>query len=72
MRLILQLITAPFVMLLSGLVVVLLSLFSQSSFLLIVVSVIMTFQGVGLFFISYPVGGVIYNLSGYEYLRCSK
>ena len=42
------------------LVAVLLFLFSMSSFLLTAASVIMALVGVGLFFISYPVGGVIY------------
>jgi len=60
MRLILKLIAAPFVVLLSVLVAVLLFLFSLSSFLLTAASVIMALLGVGLFFISYPVGGVIY------------
>lgn len=63
MRLILKLIAAPFVVLLTVLVAVLLflfSLFSLSSFLLTAASVIMALLGVGLFFISYPVGGVIY------------
>ena len=60
MRLILKLIAAPFVVLLSILVAVLLFLFSLSSFLLTAASVIMALLGVGLFFISYPVGGVIY------------
>ena len=60
MRLILKLIAAPFVVLLTVLVAVLLFLFSLSSFLLTVASVIMALLGVGLFFISYPVGGVIY------------
>ena len=46
--------------LLTVLVAVLLFLFSLSSFLLTVASVIMALLGVGLFFISYPVGGVIY------------
>ena len=57
MRLILKLIAAPFVLLLTVLVAVLLFLFS---FLLTAASVIMALLGVGLFFISYPVGGVIY------------
>ena len=35
-------------------------LFSVSSFLLTAASIIMVLLGVGLFFISYPVGGVIY------------
>ena len=60
MRLILKLIAAPFVVLLTVLVAVLLFLFSLSSFLLTAASVIMALLGVGLFFISYPVGGVIY------------
>ena len=60
MRLLLKLIAAPFVVLLTVLVAVLLFLFSLSSFLLAVASVIMALLGVGLFFISYPVGGVIY------------
>lgn len=46
--------------LLTVLVAVMLFLFSLSSFLLTVASVIMALLGVGLFFISYPVGGVIY------------
>ena len=60
MRLILKLIAAPFIVLLTVLVAVLLFLFSVSSFLLTAASVIMALLGVGLFFISYPVGGVIY------------
>ena len=60
MRLILKLIAAPFVVLLTVLVAVLLFLFSMSSFLLTVAAVIMALLGVGLFFISSPVGGVIY------------
>ena len=60
MRLILKLIAAPFIVLLTVLVAVLLFLFSVSSFLLTAASVIMVLLGVGLFFISYPVGGVIY------------
>ena len=59
MRLLFKLIAAPFVVLLTVLVAVLLFLFSLSSFLLTVASVIMALLGVGLFFISYPVGGVI-------------
>ena len=50
MRLILKLIAAPFIVLLTVLVAVLLFLFSVSSFLLTAAS----------FFISYPVGGVVY------------
>lgn len=60
MRLILKLIAAPFVVLLTALGAVLLFLFSLSSFLLTAASVIMALVGVGLFLISYPVGGVIY------------
>ena len=70
MRLILKLITAPLILFLTVLVAVLLFLFSLSSFLLTAASVIMALMtaasvimallGVGLFFISYPVGGVIY------------
>ena len=60
MRLILKLIAAPFIVLLTILVTVLLFLFSVSSFLLTTASIIMALLGVGLFFISYPVGGVIY------------
>ena len=60
MRLLFKLIAAPFVVLLTVLVAVLLFLLSLSSFLLTVASVIMALLGVGLFFISYPVGGVIY------------
>ena len=60
MRLVLKLIAAPFVVLLTVLVAVLLFLFSLSSFLLTAASVIMALLGVGLFFISYPVGGIIY------------
>lgn len=56
MRLILKLIAAPFIVLLTVLVAVLLFLFSGSSFLLTAASVIMVLLGVGLFFISYPVG----------------
>lgn len=55
MRLILKLIAAPFVVLLTVLVAVLLFLFSLSSFLLTAASVI-----VGLFFLGYPVGAVVY------------
>ena len=60
MRLILKLIAAPFIVLLTILVTVLLFLFSVSSFLLTTASIIMALLGVGLFFISYSVGGVIY------------
>ena len=60
MRLILKLITAPLILFLTVLVAVLLFLFSLSSFLLTAASAIMALLGVGLFFISYPVGGVIY------------
>ena len=60
MRLILKLIAAPFIVLLTVLGAVLLFLFSVSSFLLTAASVIMALLGVGLFFISYPVGGVVY------------
>ena len=52
MRLILKLIAAPFIVLLTVLVAVLLFLFSVSSFLLTAASVIMALLGVGLFFIS--------------------
>ena len=58
MRLILKLIAAPLILFLTVLVAVL--LFSLSSFLLTATSVIMALLGVGLFFISYPMGGVIY------------
>ena len=63
MRLILKLIAVPLILFLTILVAVLLFLFSLSSlssFLLTAASVIMALLGVGLFFISYPVGGVIY------------
>lgn len=60
MRLILKLIAAPFIVLLTVLVAILLFLFSVSSFLLTAASVIMALLGVGLFFISCPVGGIIY------------
>ena len=60
MRLILKLIAAPLILFLTVLVAVLLFLFSLSSFLLTATSVIMALLGVGLFFISYPMGGVIY------------
>ena len=60
MRLILKLIATPFIVLLTVLVAVLLFLFSVSSFLLTAASVIMALLGMGLFFISYPVGSVIY------------
>lgn len=60
MRLILKLIAAPLILFLTVLVAVLLFLFSLSSFLLTAASVIMALLGVGLFFISSPVGGVIY------------
>lgn len=60
MRLILKLIAAPLILFLTVLVAVLMFLFSLSSFLLTVASVIMALLGVGLFFISYPMGGVIY------------
>ena len=62
MRLILKLIAAPLILFLTVLVAVLLFLFSLSSFLLTAASVIMALLGVGLFFIDYPVGGVIYLL----------
>ena len=65
MRLILKLITAPLILFLTVLVAVLLFLFSLSSFLLTAASVIMALLGVGLFFISYPVGGVIYLVIAY-------
>ena len=60
MRLILKLIAAPLILFLTVLVAVLLFLFSLSSFLLTAASVMMALLGVGLFFISSPVGGVIY------------
>lgn len=60
MRLILKLIAAPLILFLTVLLAVLLFLFSLSSFLLTEASVIMALLGVGLFFISSPVGGVIY------------
>ena len=60
MRLILKLIAAPFIVLLTVLVAVLLFLFSVASFLLTAASVIMALLGVGLLFISYPVGGGVY------------
>lgn len=60
MRPLLKLIVAPFVMLLIVLVVVLLYLFYLSSFLLMAFSVIMVLLGVGMFFASSPVDGVIY------------
>ena len=60
MRLILKLIAAPFIVLPTVLVAVLLFLFSVSSFLLTATSIIMVLLSVGLFFINYPVGGVIY------------
>lgn len=60
MRRILKLIAAPLILFLTVLVAVLLFLFSLSSFILTAASVIMALLGVGLFFISYPVGGVIY------------
>ena len=60
MRLILKLIAAPLILFLTVLVAVLLFLFSLSSFLLTAASVIMALLGVWLFFISSPVGGVIY------------
>ena len=60
MRLILKLIAAPLILFLTVLAAVLLFLFSLSSFLLTAASVIMALLGVGLFFISYPVGGVVY------------
>ena len=60
MRLILKLIAAPLILFLTVLVAVLLFLFSLSSFLLTAASDIMALLGVGLFFISSPVGGVIY------------
>ena len=63
MRLLLKLIAAPFVVLLTVLVAVLLFLFSLSSFLLTAASVIMALLGVGLFFISYPVGGVYLGIA---------
>lgn len=63
MRLILKLIAAPFIVLLTVLIAVLLFLFSVSSFLLTAASVIMALLGVGLFFISYPVGGVYLGIA---------
>lgn len=60
MRLILKLIAAPLILFLTVLVAVLLFLFSLSSFFLTAASVIMALLGVGLFFIGYPVGSVIY------------
>lgn len=61
MRLILKLIAAPFVVLLTVLVAVLLFLFSlSSSFFLTAASVIVGLLGVGLFFLGYPVGAVAY------------
>ena len=60
MRLILKLIAAPFVVLLTVLVAVLLFLFSLSSFFLTAASVIVGLLGVGLFFLGYPVGAVAY------------
>ena len=60
MRLILKLIAAPLILFLTIIVAVLLFLFSGSSFLLIAASAIMALLGVGLFFISYPMCGVIY------------
>ena len=60
MRLILKLIAAPFVVLLTVLVAVLLFLFSLAACLRTVASGSMALLGVVLFFISYPVGGVIY------------
>ena len=63
MRLILKLIAAPLILFLTVLVAVLLFLFSLSSFLLTAASVIMALLGVGLFFISYPVGGVYLGIA---------
>ena len=60
MRLILKLIAAPFVVLLTVLVAVLLFLFSLSSFFLTAASVIVGLLGVGLFLLGYPVGAVAY------------
>ena len=60
MRLILKLIAAPFVVLLTVLVAVLLFLFSLSSFFLTAASFIVGLLGVGLFFLGYPVGAVAY------------
>lgn len=60
MKRIFKLIAAPLILFLTVLVAVLLFLFSLSSFFLTAASVIMALLGVGLFFISYPVGGVIY------------
>lgn len=60
MRLILKLIAAPFVVLLTILVAVLLFLFSLSSFFLTAASVIVGLLGVGLFFLGYPVGAAAY------------
>ena len=65
MRLILKLIAAPLILFLTVLVAVLLFLFSLSSFLLTAASVIMALLGVGLFFISYPMGGVIYLVTAF-------
>ena len=65
MRLILKLIAAPFVVLLSVLVAVLLFLFSLSSFLLTAASVIMALLGVGLSNIRYA-----YNLDFLFAIAC--
>lgn len=65
MRLILKVIAAPFVVLLTVLVAVLLFLFSLSAFFLTVASVIVALLGVGLFFMGFPLGGALYLLIGF-------
>jgi len=70
MRLIFKLIAAPFVALLTVLVAALLFLFSLSSFFLTAASVIVALLGVGLFFIRYPVGGVIYLVIAFLLSPC--
>lgn len=65
MRLILKIIAVPFVVFLTVLVAILLFLFSLSSFFLSAASVIVALLGIGLFFMGFPVGGVIYLIIGF-------
>lgn len=62
MRLILKVIAAPLVVLLTVLVAVLLFLFSLSAFFLTAASTIAVLLGGGLFFMGFPLGGVLYLL----------
>jgi len=65
MRLILKVLAAPFVVLLTIIVAVLLFLFSLSAFFLTAASVIAALLGGGLFFMGFPLGGVLYLLIGF-------